>query len=145
PSVAIVVIKRGDGNFQSARTTHHIQALPLAPLSLTGSRNGIVRKIDVSRDKQIYLSVAVVVDEAAARVPLVARSFQTGLLRHVSERAVAIVVVQDVLAPVGGEQIQIAVVVEIPGAAALSPSRTGETRSFGDIAECSVVIIVVEV
>src|SRR4029077_17890591 len=132
-SIAVVVIERVDGDFQATRTAHHVQSLPLAPLSLTGPRNGIVRKIHIARDKQIRLSIAVVIDKTAARVPLVARSVQAGLLRYVSERAVAIVVVHRVLAPVGNEQIQVAVVVEIACATALAPACAGEAGLFGDI------------
>ncbi len=90
------------------------------------------------------MAVAVVIDKAASCAPLVSRGFQTGLLRHIGECSVAIVVIENVLAPVGHQQVRESVVVVVAGAAALRPAGSREARAQGHITESSVAVVMVE-
>ena len=138
------MVKRVDRDFQSARPAHHVQTFPLAPLSLAGPRHGIVCEVHVACDKQVNFSVAVIVNKTAARVPLVARGPEPSFFSHVSKRAVAIVVIQNILAPVCHEQVQVAVVLKIANAATLTPTRARESSLFGDVGKRPVVVVVIE-
>ncbi len=85
-------------------------------------------EIHVVRDEQIEVAVAVVVQKTAARTPAVFRSSDAGLLGHIGERAVAVVVVEDVAAKVGDEEIVEAVVVVVADTTRLPPSGAGEAE-----------------
>ena len=61
-----------------------------------------------------------------------------------SKRAVAPVVIQTVLAPVGDEQIVVAVVVVVAGAGALAPAARAEPGRRGHVRECAVALVAVE-
>src|SRR5580704_800461 len=90
------------------------------------------------------MAVLVVVDPGAAGVPA---RFWAGLeearaLGDVGEGAIAVVVVENVLAVVGDEEIVVAVVVVVTDAAGLSPTGADvEAGTFGYIGEGAVAII----
>src|SRR6185312_15404904 len=90
---------------KSARTAVDRDAFPGAVGILAGL--GKMRQIerDVVGDEEIEPAIAVVVDEAAARAPTLARIVEAGLFRDIGERAVAVVAVENIVAPVGDEQI----------------------------------------
>ena len=71
-------------------------------------------------------------------------SLQSGFFGYVGERAVAVVVKQHVLSPESLQQIEIAVVVIIADASALSPTRAGDAGFCAHISECAVVIVVIQ-
>ena len=90
------------------------------------------------------MAVSVIVDPGAASVPARFRAGleQAGAFRDIGERAVAIVVIENVLAVVGDEEIVIAVVVVVADAAGLSPAGADvEAGTFGDIGEGAVAIV----
>ena len=91
------------------------------------------------------MAVPVVVEKAASRSPPVAASGNTRILRNVFERAVAVVAIQDVLAPITHEEIVESIVVEVPNAAPLAPSRVRQAGFAGDIRECAVPVVVEQV
>src|SRR4029077_9899939 len=62
----------------------------------------------------------------------------------IGKRAVAVVVVEDVLAEVGDEEIVEAVVVVIADADGLPPAGMNEARLSGDVGESTVAIIFVQ-
>ena len=64
-----------------------------------------------------------------------------GLLADVGECAVAVVVIQNVLAEVGDEQIVPAVVVVVADAHALSPARVRDSGLRGHVGEGAVAIV----
>ncbi len=69
---------------------------------------------------------------------------EAGFLRDVGERAVAVVVKQNVVSPEAAEEIVPAVVVVIADADAGLPAGAREAGFFGDVGESSVAIIFVE-
>ena len=69
------------------------------------------------------------------------RSGDAGLRADIGEGAIAVVVVEDVLAPVGDEQIVVAVVVVVADADALSPAGVDESGFGGDVGEGAVAIV----
>src|SRR5712692_4716258 len=87
------------------------------------------------------MPVAVVVDEGTAGVPAFARAGDAGFFADVSKRTVAVVVVEDILAKVGHEEIVKAIVVVIADANSLAPAGMKEARFGGDIRESSIAIV----
>src|SRR5580693_7649863 len=90
------------------------------------------------------MAVFVIVNPGAAGIParFGAGLEEAGAFGDVGEGAVAIVVIQNVLAVVGDEEIIVAVVVVVADAAGLAPAGTGvEAGTFGDIGEGAVAII----
>src|SRR5215471_17137327 len=89
------------------------------------------------------MAVAVVVNEGAASAPF-AGPCDTGFVGDLNEHSV-LVVVQAVLSVVGDIEVFPAVVVVVADANALSPARSGEAGLVGNVGECAVVVIAVEV
>src|SRR5438094_8392031 len=98
-------------------------------------------EIDVVRDKQIELAVAVVIYEGAASVPALAVAANAGFVGHIRKRAIAVVVIKNVLAKVACEEILKAVIVVIANADALSPAGVGYASLQSNVGECAVSII----
>ncbi len=70
------------------------------------------------------MAVAIIIDKCAAGIPA---RFRAGLQQarffgHIGKRAIAIIVVERILAVVGDEQIVVAVVIVIAHAAGLAPA-----------------------
>ena len=125
---------------QSRRSARHHHTLIQARAGFR-HRRGCQIEINVVGDEQIETPVAVVVDEGAARIPARAFARHASLLADIGERAVAVVVIQNVLAEVGDEQIVPAVVVIVADANALSPSRVRDAGLRGHVGEGAVAII----
>src|SRR5579859_3698990 len=87
------------------------------------------------------MSVTVVVDERATGIPPRGLLNQPRLCRDLSESAVAIVVIQGVLAVVADEQVFVTVVVVVADAYALSPSRACQPSFHRNISESAVAIV----
>ena len=94
-------------------------------------------------DDQVEISVAVKVDEGATCAPALGRE-QTAFFGLVAERAIALIPVQNILSPLGDEQIGVAVIVDVTGADALSPAGAGDSRFFGDVFELQSTQVVIE-
>ena len=124
-AVAVVVEQDVLAALQPGRAAGHHQSLVQARARFRHGR-GLRIEVDVVGDEQIEVAVAVVIDESAAGVPAVQPLSRcrgdAGLSRDVRERAVAVVVLQDAVAPVGDEQIVVAVVVVVADAHALAPA-----------------------
>ena len=90
------------------------------------------------------MAVAVVIDEGAASAPGFAGAGDAGFFADVGERAVAVVVVEDVFSVVGDVEIFAAVVVVVADADALAPAGVQQAGFLGDVGERAVVIVVVE-
>src|ERR1044072_4349016 len=91
------------------------------------------------------MAVAIVVEKAAASPPAAFGASHTGLLRNVRKRAIAVVVVEDVSAETGHQQIVEAIVVIVAHAAGLSPGGLGESGLAGDVGEGAVAIVMEEI
>src|SRR5271165_124972 len=91
------------------------------------------------------MAVAVVIDEGAAVAPGFAGACNAGFFADVGEGAVTIVMVKDVFAVIGDEEVVVAVVVVIADADALPPAGMGEAGFLRDVGKGAVVIVVVQV
>ena len=105
---------------------------------------GFYVEVDIVRDHQVELAVAVIVDEGAARAPLAPASGNPGLGRHFFECSVAFIVIQAILAVVGHIQVVESIVIVVTDAGALSPSTRRQPGGPGHIRECAIVIVMVE-
>ena len=128
---------------QAGRAAGHHHAFVETGAGFRDGRGGQI-EIDVVGDEQIEFAVAVVVHESAAGVPALAVSGDAGLFADVGEGAVAVVVVENVLAEVGDEQVFEAVVVVVADADALSPAGVGHAGLCGDVGESAVAIVLEE-
>src|SRR5205085_10628762 len=97
------------GSRRPARNQH---ALVKAGTRFGHGRGGQIH-VDVVGDEKVETPVAVVVDESAACVPARAFARHAGLLAHIDEGSISVIVIEDVLAVVGYEDIVPAVVVVI--------------------------------
>ena len=64
--------------------------------------------------------------------------------RDIAERAVAVVAIEHLMAVVGDEQIDVAVVVVVAGADALSPAAAADARLRGDVGEGAVAVVAIQ-
>ena len=90
------------------------------------------------------MAVAIVVEKSAAGAPAHLFVVDSGFARHVGKCAVAVVVEQNVVSPEAAEEIVPAVVVVVADADAGLPAGARQAGFFGDVGECSVAIIFVE-
>ena len=89
-------------------------------------------EVDIVDDYQVEKSIAVKVDEGATCAPALRRK-QTAFFSLIAERAPALVPVQNVLPPLGHEQVGVAVIVDVTGADTLAPAGTRDSRFFGSV------------
>ena len=143
-SVAVVVVKDIGVAGESARTAHHRDALPLA--DRLRRRFGSFRRIelDVVADEKIEMSVAVVVEQGAARTPANMLLIDAGLLSDVGERSVAVIVEQNVVSPEAAEQVVPAIVVVVADADAGLPAGARQAGFFGNVGESAVAVVLVK-
>ena len=129
---------------QALRAAHDRDAFPQAVDAFAGRGRGGDVEVHVIRDHEVEMAVAVVVHEGAAGAPGLAGAGDTGFVADVGESAVAVVVVQHVVAVVSDIQVDVAVVVVVTDAHALSPAGVSEACFRRDIGEGAVVIVAVE-
>src|SRR5947209_3236531 len=94
------------------------------------------------------MPVAVIIQEGASSVP----ALQTGgsacrdarFLRYVREGAIAVVAIERAVSPVADEQIFVPVIVVIPDADALAPTRASQSGLYSHVGECAVAIVLIE-
>ena len=126
-AVAVVVVEDVGVAVETGRSAgdHHAFVETRAGLR---HRRGLQVHVDVVGDEEIELAVAIVIDEGAARAPARLLACDAGLLADVGEGAVAVVVVENVLAVVGDEQVVAAIVVVVADADALAPAASASAR-----------------
>src|SRR5437868_1266717 len=130
---------------KTAGAAHDRNSLPDASGVL--ARLGRVGEIEVHviDDGEVQLAVAIVVDEGTAGAPLFSCSGDTGLLGHLFEGAIALVVEEAVFAVVRDIDVAESIVIVVPNACPLAPSGGSETCLRGDIGKGAVVIVMEEV
>ena len=113
---------------------------------IAAARFGRVRKIkiDIVSQEQIEFSVAVVIEKGAARRPGDVVLPQTCFFGDIAERAVAVVMQQNVVSPEGNKQIHPAIIVVIAGANSLAPSLQCCACTLGYVGEGAVVLVAVK-
>src|SRR5207248_5692453 len=95
------------------RATHHRNALPDAAWTFAGFGRRRQIEINIISDDQVQLAIAVVIQEGAAGAPVFAVASDACRFAYVCEGAVAVVVIQAILAVVGDEQVVEAVIIVI--------------------------------
>ena len=121
-AVAAVAIEDIRAAGESQWSTRNRDVVVATVGRLTGPRRRRRIEIHIVGDEQIEMAVAVVIQKAAARAPARSGSSDSGLFRDVGKRAVTVVVIEHVPAPVGDEQIVEAVVVVIADTTSLAPA-----------------------
>ena len=109
---------------------------------LAGARRPLKLEIYVVRDKQVEMTIAIIVEKAATGAPGAARARYSGLLRDISEGAVSIVVVENVVSPIADKEIVEAVIVVVPDTTTLAPAAVCQSRLLCYIAEGAIAIVV---
>ena len=102
-------------------------------------------KFDEVADEQIEMTVAVVVEERAARSPASFFLVQAGFARGIGECAVSIVMEEDVAPPERAEQVVPSVVVVVAYANAGLPAGAANSGLLSDVSECAVAIVFIQV
>ena len=90
------------------------------------------------------MAIAVEVQKCRPRAPAWAGEGETALARHIAERAVAVVAIENVMPVVGHEQVVVTVVVVVAGRNALSPSAGAKARLARHINERAVPLVAIE-
>src|SRR5207249_8272119 len=101
--------------------------------------------IDVGRDEHVQPTVAIEVEKCAPRIPTRFGQRQPASTRDIVERAVAVVAIKNLMAVVSDEQVDVAVVVVVAGADALSPAFAGDAGLLGDVGKRAVVVVSIQV
>ncbi len=91
------------------------------------------------------MAIAVIIYKSAAGGPADIVMPKASLARDVCEGAIAIVVEENVMSPEGDEQVDEAIVVVVTGADSLSPADEAYTGFLGNVCECPIVVVAVEV
>src|SRR4029079_16997223 len=90
-------------------------------------------RLDVARDVEVEIAVAVRIEERASRAPAAGGNARAG--SQLLERAVAALAEQRVRSPIGHVEIEPAVAVEIARARAAAPCREIHARLLGHVLE----------
>src|SRR5579871_746655 len=143
--ISFIAIQSIHSCLEPAWAAENTDPFPLAPSSFARMRHGVVAEIHVADEENIHLAVAVIIQEAASRAPLIAGCFQSGFFSYVTECSIAIIVIKNILSPIGYEQIEVAVIVIIAHTTTLAPSGLHQTGVLGNIRKCAVAIVVIQV
>ena len=127
-AAAVVPIERRGHRLVGARA-----AVVARPHRVLADLVGGEREIEVMRDEEIEMAVAIVVDERGARAPQ--RIGEARLRRDVGERAVAAIVEERRGAEPGDEQVEEAVVVVVADGRAHAVDAQREPGTVGDVGE----------
>src|SRR2546422_9246784 len=104
------------------RAAHHAEAFPGAVAAASRRVACGIGVSDIRGDEQIQASIAVEVEERASRIPARAGRRQSTSACDIAERAIAVVAIENLIAVESHEQVDLAVVVVVAGADALSPA-----------------------
>ena len=95
-------------------------------------------EVHIMDDHQIQKSVSVEIEERAACTPAGFWRKQAPLFGLVLERAIAEISIENVLSPLGDEQVRISMIVDVSDTDALSPSGGLDSRLIGNVFEFQV-------
>ena len=143
-AAAVVVVEDVLAARQPRRAAGHRDALVATEAGVGGGSGGEVQ-VDVVGHEKVQAGIAIIVEERAARAPARPLLEESRLRGDVLESAVATVVVEPVLSPVGHGEVDEAVVVVIARAGSLPPAAGSEPRPCGHVLEGPVAPVPVEV
>src|ERR1700723_3009061 len=129
---------------QSARSALHRDTFKIAVSALPRHWSVFEREAHVIRDKQVQVTVAVVVQETASRPP--ARLFvpKTDCLGYIGKRAVSAVAIKMVLTIGGEKDILKSIIVVVANADARRPTNGLHAGFFRNISEGTVAIVLIK-
>lgn len=90
------------------------------------------------------MAVAVVVNKTATRTPSLGAVAQPGRFRNVSESAIPVIAVKQILSPSRDKDVLESVVVVVADADAAAPTVVDESRFLGDIGETTIPVVVIK-
>ena len=95
-------------------------------------------------DHQIKKAIAVEIEEGTSGTPPWFRRGKSAGLGLVTKRTVSLIAIQDVLAPLGHEEIGISIIIEVARANALAPTGMRQPGFGGYIFELEAAEVVIE-
>ena len=101
-------------------------------------------EVHIMDDDQIQKSISVEIEEGATGTPARFWRKQPPLLGLVLERAIAEISIENVLSPLGDEQVRISMIVYVSDTDALSPSGGLDSRLVGNVFESQPAQIVIK-
>jgi tetratricopeptide (TPR) repeat protein len=143
-AVSVVLIQRDRFPGQTSWAANHRKAFPLAlrPFSWVRCLGRI--EFDVVDNHKVERAIPIKVDKRASRAPAGLRRAESTGFGLILKRAVSKVMVENIFSPPGNEEVDIPVVVEIPGANTLPPSGVGQSGPLGDIFKLQATQVVVK-
>src|SRR4051794_11687609 len=109
---------------KSARAAKYFQTFPATKRICAGKKGSLQIELHVIGDEQIKIAVVIVIEKSTTGTPAgCARHRQTLLRCNIFETSAAEIAVQNIVAEIRDQHIGHPVVVEIPGADALTPTR----------------------
>src|SRR2546430_13771567 len=142
--VSVILIERGRFGRQTARTAHDRSCFPLALVGLARVRRVGQVEIHIVDYDKIQKSVSVEIEERATCTPARFWRKQPPLLGLVLERAIAEISIENVLSPLGNEQVRISMIVYVSDTDPLSPSGGLDSRLVGNVVEFQSAQIVIK-
>ena len=147
PIPAIAIQKLAAGT-ETARTARRRHTFPVTVWIRAGLGHFADVVVGVGGDEEVQVAVTVVIDEGRAGIPggVIGGRFgnQSRLRRDVRKRTVAIIAVKRVLAPIGDEKVQAAIVVVIAHGNALAPTGSPQAGLIGNVGEGAIVVVAIE-
>ena len=142
-AVAAVVIKQVAFSFHAPGAALDKNLLVAAELFVAAEGRELIHvQLDVTRDKQINVTVAVVV--GPGRAGHEAAAAHAGFFSHVLEFAISQATVERAAAEAGDENVQLAVIVEVGDRNSHAPALARQTGRLRDVRELEVGVLMVE-
>ena len=91
-------------------------------------------ELDVIAHEKIEVSIAVVIEKSAAGAPVNLFVVETSFAGYIGERAIAVVVEQDIMSPEAAKQVIPSVIVIVADAHSGLPPGASQAGFLGDIA-----------
>jgi hypothetical protein len=128
---------------QATGTTVDRDALPIAVSARTGAGYVIEIELEIVRDEQVEMAIAIVIEEGAAGTPSGFGVDETRFASDIFKGTVSQIAVELVLPEVSAEEVVVAVVVIVTDADSIGPSNGFESCLLCNIGEGTVAIVLI--
>src|SRR6267143_6005204 len=142
--VSVILIERERFGGQTSRAAHDRLSFPLALAGLARVRRMGQVEIHIVDYDKIQESVSVEIEERATCTPARFWRRQPPLFGLVLERAIAEISIENVLSPLGDEEVQIPMIVYVCDTDSLSPSGRLDSRFVGNVFEFQSAQVVIK-
>ena len=144
-SIALIMVKVIAGKWEASRSAVDGDSPVVAHGVITRFRQVRPVNLQVISDKQVQMTITIIVDKGAARAPSgFAAVAQACELRHVSECSIPIILIKNILAIIGNKDIFKAIVIVVRDGDCARPSTAHQARLLRNIAERAVSIIFIQ-